>query len=133
VQRFDDRQARKQDHFDNRQARRAAAEAEWRAARAQAADQARGNRARHGAASKSARRWRAEAHDSTDARRDERWRKAARRRGLLPEGDSGAEGSDSSGPLIPQRVADEAAERSITRENADAELRRLRWEIENDR
>jgi hypothetical protein len=34
--------------------------------------------------------------------------------------------------LITQRQADDAAERSITRENADAELRRLRWEIEND-
>jgi len=82
---------------------------------------------------KNARRWRAEARDSADARRDDRWRKAARRRGLLPEDGSGAEVPDSSSPLITQRLADDAAERSITRENADAELRRLRGEIENDR
>ncbi|MHC4827914.1 MAG: hypothetical protein ACYTEY_15270 [Planctomycetota bacterium] len=134
MQKFGDRHARKQDRFEDRQARRAGAEAEWRAARQRATAKARAHGARrHAALQQSAAHWRAEARDHTDARRDDRWRKAAKRQGLLPETGVSAEVADSSGRLITQREADDAAERSINRENADAELQRLRREIENDR
>jgi hypothetical protein len=135
VERFDHRQDRRRKHFDKRQAVRDEAEAKWRVARDRAASEAGGRPfRRHPALRHSEARWQAEAHDHVETRRHraERWRKAARRDGILP-----ADGDDKSGAaprdrLLTQREADDAAARNISRENADAELKRLREEIESD-
>jgi hypothetical protein len=66
-------------------------------------------------------RWRAEARTRADSRRTDRWRKAASRRGVLSQ------------RLLSQDEADKAVAAIITRANADAELQRLRGEIEGDR
>jgi hypothetical protein len=129
VERFDNRQARKQDHFEHRQARKAEAEAEWRAARARAAAKVKSRGPRQGASVEhSAGRWRAEAKDrvNTQRHRADRWRKAATRNGILPEGGADNRGAKRRGRLLSQREADDAAGRSISRKNADAELKRLR-------
>ena len=121
----------REDRREHRQDAREEAHERWAAARERAAADLDAAHRQRFAARQTASRWRDEAREHRVARRhrDDRWRDAAKREGMIPEVPPRQRHEPGFAAVPTQQEADAAAVRTITGENADAELERLRLEI----